>query len=415
MSGAPWSRTLLAVAVGSVLGASALRAQTQVKAILFFNLGVEAVQLLFALALLALHRLRGGDHPGAAAEVGAGPGIRTRGPGAPLVLRSLTRDMGGVRQGCTVEIRRVMAFVSMISVLALFVQTTAAFAQGSDDVRLNRAIELLANGQAAFGVLSADYSLNNARTLARSNLDFIIIDMEPFPFDVERLHLFLLGMTNKRLIQEKGNLQMNVTPFVRVPATGEEEVQVRRQTSQVLNAGVFGVMYPSISTREEAENAVRAMRFPQAYGVPALEFEPAGLRGLRADASWFWGVRDYMQRADVWPHDPQGELLAIIQIETPEGVANIEEIVSVPGVGVIFIEPSDLTTSMGLPPGSEVEAAIQRVLSACLAQGVPCGIMTGSGSVERRLSEGFRFVTVGFDGSSGVTDVLQRGHAAAGR
>ena len=308
-----------------------------------------------------------------------------------------------------------MALVSVISVLALFVQTTSAFAQGSDDVRLNRAIELLANGQAAFGVLSADYSLDNARTLARSNLDFIIIDMEPFPFDVERLSLFLLGMTNKRLIQEKGNLQMNVTPFVRVLATGEEEVQVRRQTAQVLNAGVFGVMYPSISTREEAENAVRAMRFPQAHGVPASEFEPAGLRGLRSDASWFWGVRDYMQRADVWPHDPQGELLAIIQIETPEGVANIEEIVSVPGVGVIFIESSDLTTSMGFPPGSEVEAAIQRVLSACLAQGVPCGIMTGSGSVERRLSEGFRFVTVGFDGSSGVTDVLQRGHAAAGR
>ena len=381
-------------------------------ALLFFNLGVEAGQLLFALALLALHRLRGGDHPGAAAEVGSGPGIRTRGPGDPVVLRPLTRDMGGVRQGGTVEIRRVMAFVSVISVLALFVQTTSAFAQGSDDVRLNRAIELLANGQAAFGVLSADYSLDNARTLARSNLDFIIIDMEPFPFDVERLHLFLLGMTNKRLIQEKGNLQMNVTPFVRVPATGGEEVQVRRQTSQVLNAGVFGVMYPSISTREEAENAVRAMRFPQAYGVPAFEFEPAGLRGLRADASWFWGVRDYMQRADVWPHDPQGELLAIIQIETPEGVANIEEIVSVPGVGVIFIEPSDLTTSMGFPPGSEIEAAIQSVLSACLAQGVPCAITTGSGSVERRLSEGFRFVTVG---SSGVADVLQRGRAAAGR
>ena len=323
--------------------------------------------------------------------------------------------MGGVRQGDTVEIRRVMAFVSVTSVLALFVQTTSAFAQGSDDVRLNRAIELLSGGEPAFGVFSADYSMRNARTLARSNLDFVIFDMEPFPFDVERLNGFLLGMTSKRLIHEKGNLQMNVTPFVRVPATGE--VEVRRQTSQVLNAGVFGVMYPSISTREEAEYAVRAMRWvTQAHGSPAPSFEPTGLRGFGAgDANWYWGVRDYMQRADVWPHDPQGELLAIIQIETPEGVANIEEIVSVPGVGVIFIESSDLTSSMGFPPGSEVEAAIQRVLSACLAQDVPCAIMTEAGSVERRLSKGFRFVTVGFDGSSGMVDVLQRGHAAAGR
>ena len=74
-----------------------------------------------------------------------------------------------------------MAFVSVTSVLALFVQTNSAFAQGSDDVRLNRAIELLAGGEPAFGVFSADYSMRNARTLARSNLDFVIIDMEPPP------------------------------------------------------------------------------------------------------------------------------------------------------------------------------------------------------------------------------------------
>ena len=124
-----------------------------------------------------------------------------------------------------------------------------------------------------------------------------------------------------------------------------------------------------------------------------------------------------MQRADVWPHDPRGELLAIIQIETVEGVANAEEIVAVPGIGVIFIGPSDLTASMGFPPGSEVEDAIQRVLRICLAQGVPCAITTGAGSVEQRLNEGFRFVTVGLDGgiSAGVTTALQRGRAAAGR
>jgi hypothetical protein len=109
---------------------------------------------------------------------------------------------------------------------------------------MNRTIELLENGQPALGVLSADYSLSNARTLAGSNLDFIIIDMEHFPFDVERLQMFLLGMTDKRRIQQKGNLQMNVTPFVRVPATGAE--QVLFQAKQVLDVGVFGVMYPSI-------------------------------------------------------------------------------------------------------------------------------------------------------------------------
>jgi 4-hydroxy-2-oxoheptanedioate aldolase len=283
-----------------------------------------------------------------------------------------------------------------------------------DGGHLNRAIELLESDQPAFGVLSFDYSLQSARTLASSDLDFIIIDMEHAPYDVERLRTFLLGMTDKRQIMEKGSLQMNVTPFVRVPATGPEEVLY--QAKQVLDVGVFGVMYPSISTRAEAEHAVSATRYPQARGAP--DFEPAGLRGRNpTNAIWFWGARDYMQRADVWPLDPAGDLLAILQIETPEGVANVEDIVSVPGVGVIFIGPSDLTAAMGFPPQEEVEAAIQRVLRACLAADVPCAITTSAGSVEQRIREGFRFVTVGTDGgvSGGVSTALERGHAASGR
>ena len=287
-------------------------------------------------------------------------------------------------------------------------------AGAQDGVRLNRAIELLESGQPALGVLSFDYSLVSARTLASSALDFVIIDMEHAPYDVERLHMFLLGMTNKRLIAEKGNLQPNVVPFVRVPATGLEEVLF--QAKQVLDVGVFGVMYPSISTVEEAEHAVRATRYPQQRG--AEDFEPAGLRGRNpTNAMWLWGTRDYMQRADVWPLDPQGELLAIIQIETVEGVDNIEEIVSVPGVGVIFIGPSDLTASLGFPAGDEVEDAIQRVLRACLAADVPCAITTSANTVQRRLEEGFRFVTVGTDSgiSAGVSTAIERGRAAAGR
>ena len=80
--------------------------------------------------------------------------------------------------------------------------------------RVNKLIELFENGEPGFGVLSFDYSLNNARSLATSGLDFVFIDMEHAPFDVERLREFLLGMTNKRSILEKGNLQPDVVPFV---------------------------------------------------------------------------------------------------------------------------------------------------------------------------------------------------------
>ncbi|MFK7863170.1 MAG: HpcH/HpaI aldolase/citrate lyase family protein [Pseudohongiellaceae bacterium] len=286
----------------------------------------------------------------------------------------------------------------------------------NEDQRLNKAIELLENGKPAFGLLSFDYSLNNARSLARSGLDFVIIDMEHAPFDVERLREFLLGMTDKRAILEKGTLQPEVTPIVRIPATGKEDFLA--QAKQVLDVGSFGVMYPSISTREEAELAVRATRYPQLNGV--ADYEPNGLRGRNpSNAIWYWGVRDYYQKADVWPLDPAGELLAIIQIETAEGVENIDDILSVPGIGSIFIGPSDLSADMGYASAAvpQVETAIQQVLESCLAHGVACAITTSSNSVEQRLEQGFRFVTVGLDGglSARTTEALQKGRVYSGR
>lgn len=283
-------------------------------------------------------------------------------------------------------------------------------------VRLNRAIELLANDQAAFGVLSFDYSMENARGMARSGLDFIIIDMEHSPFDIENLRSFLLGMTDKRAIARKGSLQPDTVPFVRIPATGAEDLLA--QAKQVLDVGVFGVMFPSIGNRAEAEMAVRATRYPQLLG--ADDYRPEGLRGRNpANAQWYWGIDDYVSKADVWPLDPAGELLAILQIESPEGVANVEEIISVPGVGVIFIGPSDLSTSMGYasPAAPEVEAAIQTVLASCLAHDVPCAITTSARDVEARIQQGFRFVTVGADGglSAGTSNALNLGRTAAGR
>ncbi len=289
----------------------------------------------------------------------------------------------------------------------------------NNDVRLNRTIELLAQGKPTFGIFSGDRSLNNARSLARSNLDFVLIDMEHGPLDFETLRIFLLSMTDKRSIIQKGNLQANVTPIVRLPVNGRENLQFL--SKQALDIGSFGVMYPFISTKEEALNAVRASRYPQKKG--AADFNPPGLRGRApTNAVWYWGLTsgDYVRRADVWPLDPNGEILTVIQIENPEGVNNIEEIISVPGIGAIFVGPSDLGITMGYPdnPGApEIEEAIQKVLKACKKKNIPVGITTGPGSIERRLKEGFRFVTVGGDGgiSPGTATTLQRGRTASGR
>ena len=120
-------------------------------------------------------------------------------------------------------------------------------------------------------------------------------------------------------------------------------------------------------------------------------------------------MRDYSQRADTWPLDPRGELLAVLQIETPEGGENIEEIAAVPGVGAIFIGPSDLSLNYGVPGSHpDVVAAIQRVLAACQANDVPCGLTTGAGDVEQRLAEGFDFVTISWGGDAGISGSAER-------
>ncbi len=302
--------------------------------------------------------------------------------------------------------------ILMVSSILLLSLTVSASAQ-----RLNKLIELFENDQPAFGVLSFVYSLNNARAMASSGLDFLFIDMEHAPFDIERLRLFLLGMTDKRSIIEKGDLQPNVVPLVRIPAAGGAE-ELIAQAKQVLDVGVFGIFFPAVHTREQAELAVRATRYPQYNDAP--DYEPAGLRGRNpSNAMWYWGVRDYHAKADVWPLDPQGELLAMMFIESRAGVENIEEIITVPGLGGIFIGPSDLSTSMGYtsPAAPEVEQAIQTVLGACIEHDVPCAITTGQGSVQQRIDQGFRFVTVGADGglNTGASNALRLGREAAGR
>ena len=302
--------------------------------------------------------------------------------------------------------------LTLLSSMLLLILATSTHAQ-----RVNKLIELFENDEPGFGVLSFDYSLNNARSLAISGLDFVFIDMEHAPFDVERLREFLLGMTNKRSILEKGSLQPDVVPFVRIPAAGGAE-ELIAQAKQVLDVGVFGIFFPAVHTREQAELAVRATRYPQYNGAP--DFEPAGLRGRNpSNAAWYWGVSDYHAKADVWPLDPQGELLAMMFIESAEGAENIDEIITVPGLGGIFIGPSDLSTSMGYssPAAPQVEEAIQRVLQACLANDVPCAITTGAGSVQDRIEQGFSFVTVGADGglNSNAANALQIGREAAGR
>jgi len=127
------------------------------------------------------------------------------------------------------------------------------------------------------------------------------------------------------------------------------------------------------------------------------------------DAFWYWGLKkdEYMKRAELWPLNPDGELLAILQIESGKGVENRDEIMSVPGVGLVFIGPFDLSRSLGEagPNTTRTEQNVQMVLQTCLAKKMPCAYPVVEPTAERgrtqlaeRQRQGFRMVTVSVSG-----------------
>ena len=288
---------------------------------------------------------------------------------------------------------RVVASVAAALLLTVWVGSGLLSAQGSP-VRINGAIDKLSRGKSLAGAIMYDFSLYAAAQFASSDLDFIIIDMEHRGLDFERLETFLLGTTNKAEIAKQGNLQVRQPPIVRIPTYGRAPSEAI--VKQVLDMGAFGIMFPAIENKQQALDAVSASRYPQLKGSKYPE--PVGRRGNgNMPAAWFWGLSrpDYSLRADVWPVNPQGELLLFLQIETAEGVKNVDEILSVPGIGVVFIGPNDLSWSLGVPQGTpEHEQAVATVLKAAMARNIPAAITVTEKDVVSRLKQGFRLASL---------------------
>ena len=266
-------------------------------------------------------------------------------------------------------------------------------AQGTT-VRINGAIDKLVRGKSLAGAIMYDFSLYAAAQFASSDLDFIIIDMEHRGLDFERLETFLMGSINKAEIAKQGNLQVRVPPLVRIPTYGRAPNE--SIVKQVLDMGAFGIMFPAIENKEQAIQAVAASRYPQLKGSKYPT--PVGRRGNgNMPAAWFWGLSrpEYSLRADLWPVNPNGEILLFLQIETVEGVKNIEEILSVPGIGVVFVGPNDLSWSLGVPQGSpEHDEAVQTVLSAAMRRNIPAAITVTEADVVNRLKQGFKIASL---------------------
>ena len=286
-----------------------------------------------------------------------------------------------------------MRRVSVVLLVTAALLLPGARAQESTG-HINPVVAKLAAGKTVYGLINTgDMSLANAREIARAPVDFVYADMEHSPLDFPGLAIFLAGLTDKAAILAKKSVQPNVALMARFPPEADQSQWV---VKQALDIGLMGVIFNGVDTKDQALTAVRTMRYPPMRG--STRREPVGIRGVSmAAASYAWGVsaEEYERRADVWPLNPDGDLLAVIMIESVEGLANLDQIASVPGVGALFLGAgSDLSRSMGVPITSpEVEAGFQQVLKACKAHKIGCAITAGNtNDVVRRVKEGWNII-----------------------
>ena len=185
-------------------------------------------------------------------------------------------------------------------------QTGALAAQ--EVKHLNPVIEKLAAGKPFIGFQTSNLSFENARAMARADADYVYVDMEHTPMDFPALNQFAIGMVDKATALRKGNPQPNMALFARFPPYGRERAQWIAK--QALDTGLMGVIFNGIDTPEQALLAVQNMRYPQKR--TSKYQNPPGLRGYSpAAAAWVWGISnaEYERRADVWPLNPDGDLL----------------------------------------------------------------------------------------------------------
>ena len=235
-------------------------------------------------------------------------------------------------------------------------------------MRKNAALAKWRTGEQTIGAWLSLGNTHTAEMLANAGFDWLCIDMQHGLVDYGDLRHMLPAISTT-----------DTTPIVRVAGNNPAEIM------KALDAGAMGVIVPLVNNRAEAAAAVAACRYP-----------PEGGRSFGPIRAAMYGGRGYAAEANE-------EIACIVMIETKEGIANLEEIVTTPGLGGVYIGPADLAYALGLPPKGDNDdplhlETVGRILAACKAHGVPAGIHTGGLEYTKlRLAAGFNFVTLGSD------------------
>lgn len=241
-----------------------------------------------------------------------------------------------------------MNLLKALTIYFCYAISSFAFSQEN----LNPIINKLNAGEAAIGTFTRD---------PRFDLDFVVIDEQYGDINDSLLRRMIYDLSD-------GDGSPVAAPVVRPPLNMRDTPE--QVIPGIIEAGAYGILFPDIENKSQAEAAIAAMR---------------------RDRDEVWGSADY------------GVLVAMIMIESPEGIANLHEIVEVPGVSVLFVGPTDMASYIDAegPNAPEVEAMVQEVLAVCLDRNIACGYPIVASSpadaqqqTSNRLRQGFKVLAV---------------------
>jgi 2-keto-3-deoxy-L-rhamnonate aldolase RhmA len=248
----------------------------------------------------------------------------------------------------------------------------------------NSVKEKLQRGQAVIGTFVEIGHPDVSEWLSRQGFDFLLLDAEHGPLGFETLQSMMQSMNGSGCL-----------PFVR--PQWNDPVIIKR----VLDMGAYGLIIPWVNSKKEAENAVKACKYP-----------PLGIRGYGPRRAAFLDPQYYSTANE--------EIMVAVQIETDTALKNLEEILSVPGIDACYVGPYDLSCNMGfgIPPKWEEPrylAALDKILKVAAKHHLPAGFFATVENIQWVVKKGFKFNTVG-DADSflvrGAQEALGLAHGA---
>ena len=302
--------------------------------------------------------------------------------------------------------------------------------------RLNPVVELLAQRKPVFGV----YAPRNPRAgrggaapeatqqatktpaqLAQDALDYKSSDyifdgtMEgAFDTALPVFAEFMKGLAASGTVDRSPSPRLHHPVIVKTHRIAPDTALAAQRIARQLDLGVSGIVFVGVESADEVKAGLAAMRYKSNGGT-----RPDGVGS--APAVWGMTEQEYRAKADLWPLNPNGELINWTIVESKEGLKHVREIAAVKGISVLLPGAGTLrgvfssmdSTGKRVFDAAGWEAAIQQVLAACKEFNVPCGYPANANDIEERMRQGFSVFVINW-GEQGFKAV-DIGKKAAGR